>query len=315
MGFSLSRAMQGAAMGAAHSAGEIFDSMIAEERKTREADAQLQRQLQLQTQVETHRDQLAADREDRRDEMNAARAQKERDTYGGQMKEIRAAVKGMGLDPDTSKGLAAAAGLADEAGYNAVADKFRLRSETERSHMANEENRKVQLAAIGEARAARKRESMDAEDKAAMTSIMRVADRLTVPAPRDPDTNKPIGDPDKDAANAALAWAEDQAAKGRSWKAVRNDLTQIIDGFSKQPAEIKKLPAGTRFNAALDYWNLPADKRRAAVPEKTQVALPIQTRQAAPAASAPPRRGILGTLLGAGVDKPFDPNAEPALGD
>ena len=313
MGFSLSRALAGAAMGAAHSAGEIFDGMIAEERKTREADAAMQRQLDVATQLQTHADELTGAREVSRDALKEARAKKDRDETATQMQGIRTKVKAMGIDPDTNAGLRAAAGLADEQGYTAIADKFRVRSELERSHMANEEDRKLRAAALGEARATRKREGMDAEDKAAMNSIIRVADRLTVPPMRDPDTNKPIGDPDKDAANAALAWAESENAKGRSWKAVRSDLTQIIDGFGKQPAEIKKLPASTRFNAALDFWNMPEDKRRA--PPKVATPTPPLVPRAQTASTVPERRGFLGTVLGVGVDKPFDPNAEPALGD
>jgi len=257
MGFSLSRALQGAVVGAAHEAGEVFDGMIAEERKTRELEAATARTKELQV----HQSDLLDARERSRDELKDARAKADRDTLSSQMKDIRAKVRETGEDPDSVKGLKLAAGFADEAGYTAIADKYRGRGETERSHIANEENRKEMVRNRAEARAGRKREGMDAEDKAAMNGIIRQVDRLVVPGTRD-ENGKTIGDPDKDAAQAGLAWAEDQRDKGRSWKSIRSDLAQITEGYARQPDEIKKLPSMKRFDAALGYWNLPEDKRK-----------------------------------------------------
>jgi len=314
MGFSLSRAMQGAAMGAAHAAGEIFDGMIAEERKTREADAAMRRQLDVATQLQTHADELTGAREVSRDALKEARATKEQEKVTARMGAYYTDAREKGLDPNKIEGLRHIASSALEKGDIGVYDKITDNIDKREKNLSDAENRKLQISALHESRAARKREGMDAEDKAAMNSILRIADRLTVPGQRDPDDpRKVIGDPDKDAANAALAWAESENAKGRSWKAVRSDLTQIIDGFGKQPAEIKKLPASTRFNAALDFWNMPEDKRRA--PPKVATPTPPPVPRAQTASTVPERRGFLGTVLGVGVDKPFDPNAEPALGD
>lgn len=249
MGFSLSRALAGAAMGAAHSAGEIFDGMIAEERKTRESDALLQRQLQ----IEDHRDQLAADRAERVDEMKASRAQKERDTYGTQMKEVRAKVKGMGLDPDTSKGLQAAAGLADEAGYSAVADKFRVRSELERSHMANEDNRKLQISALHESRAARKRGESEASNNAALARIEKYASTFAIPGERDED-GKVIKDKDEEAVAAARDFAQQELASGASEKSVLSQLAQLRKQFGviRATDKYKTLSSTDQFEAAIN---------------------------------------------------------------
>jgi len=316
MGFSLSRAMQGAAMGAAHAAGEIFDGMIAEERKTRELDAAMQRQMQAQEQMDVRRDELAGAREASRDALKEELSKRKQQEVTDRMGAYYTATREKGLDPNKLEGLRHIANSALEKGDIGVYDKITDNIDKREKNLSDAENRKLQISALHESRAMRKREGMDAEDKAAMNSILRIADRLTVPGQRDPDDpRKVIGDPDKDAANAALAWAESENAKGRSWKSVRSDLTQIIDGFGKQPAEIKKLPAATRFNAALDFWNMPEDKRRAPAKATTPTPAPAQTRQAPSAAMAPERRGLLGALLGAGENKPFDPNAEPALGD
>lgn len=277
MGFSLSRALQGATMGAAHAAGEIFDDMIKEERKQREAVEAQGRAKELAT----FQADLIMDRERSRDELKEARAKKDRKELSDQMKEIRATVEEAGLDPDKYDGMKMAAGLADEKGYTSIADKWRARMETERSHMANEENKKLQIEAIRAQRGANHAAKMDAEDRNAMQSIVRQADRLVIPGARD-DSGKVIGDPDKDAANAALAWAEDQREQGRSWKGIRSDLAQITDGFMRQPEELKKSPSINRFTAALDFWKLPEEEKAKLRAPKTGV---LNNAGAAPPAS------------------------------
>lgn len=284
MGFSLSRALAGAVVGGAHAAGQVFDSQLAEAAKDRARIADEERAFR----VADHADELAAMREQRKYEYLEKKQRDNLKQDAETMREVRAKVREQGLDPDTPAGMKAAAGLADEMGYMNHADKFRLRSENERAATAREEGlkeaRAARLQAASEARANRKLANMDAEDKAAMNGIIRQADRLIIPGARD-ENGKVIGDPDKDAANAAISWAESERDKGRSWKAIRSDLAQITEGFVRQPDEIKKTPSLNRFSAALDFWNLPEEKRAvfsqkaAPVVETGRVAEPTVTKK------------------------------------
>jgi hypothetical protein len=303
MGFSLKRALQGAVLGVAHEAGEVFDGMIAEERKQREADLALERSKQLQI----HQADLIMDRERSRDEIKAAREKADRDELARHNKEIRAKVRESGLDPDSAAGLKAAAGLADENGFTALADKYRHRGEQERSHMANEENRKLQIESIRAQRGANHAAKMDAEDKNAMQGIFRQADRLIIPGARD-ENGRTIGDPDKDGAHAAVAWAEAEREKGRSWKAIRSDLAQITEGFAKQPDEIKKLPAIKRFDAALGYWSMTPEQRAALAKKPTEQGPAVAT-PGAPKTKPNTGRGFFGGGLLGGENPATDYSA------
>jgi len=257
MGFSLGRALAAGIAGGAHAAGEVYDAQlkeaVADRTRISEEESKF-RQLD-------HADELLAAREARIDEMKAVRAEKEQGKLSIQLKEVRDATRALGKDPDTYEGMKVAAGLADEKGYTSIADKWRLRLENERSHMANEANRKESAAFRSEAARARREDKMGEEEKAAMGSVLRIADRLTIPGARD-ENGKVIGDKDPSAANAAAAWAESERDKKRSWKSIKSDLVQITDGFFKQPESAKKLDPATRFNAALKFYQMSDEDRK-----------------------------------------------------
>ena len=266
MGFSLSRALQGATMGAANAAGEIFDDMIKEERKQREAvEAQGRAKEMATLQAD-----LIMDRERRRDEDKEKLAERNQEKIKQKLGGYYAAAREEGLDPNDMKGMRFIANKALEAGDVGVYDKMTDNIDRREKNLADAENKKLQIEAIRAQRDANHAAKMDAEDRNAMQSIVRQADRLVIPGARD-DSGKVIGDPDKDAANAALAWAEDQREQGRSWKAIRSDLAQITDGFVRQPEELKKSPSINRFTAALDFWNLPEEEKAKLRAPKTGV--------------------------------------------
>jgi hypothetical protein len=256
MGFSLSRALRAGIAGAAHEAGEVFDSMIVEERKQKEAEANMIRQKDLAT----YQADLVVDRERRRDEDKEKLSERVAEKLKGEMNGYYTAAREAGFDPNKIDGMRFIAAKALEDGKAGIYDKITDNIDKREKNLADIENRKIQLAHLGEARAARKREGMDAEDKAAMAGIFRQADRLVVPGARD-ENGKTITDADKDGAQAAVAWAESEREKGRSWKSIRSDLSQITDGFARQPEEVKKLPAVKRFDDALGYWNLTPEQR------------------------------------------------------
>lgn len=294
MGFSLSRALAGGVVGAAGAAGQVFDAQLKEAAIDRARVADEERAFR----VADHADELAAMREQRKYDFLAGKEEATIAKDAATMREVRAKVREQGLDPDTPKGMKAAAGFAEEAGYLKHANTFRTRAEVERHNTAQEEatkeNRAARLQAASEARANRKLAGMDAEDKAAMNGIIRQADRLVIPGARD-ENGKVVGDPDKDAANAAISWAESERDKGRSWKAIRSDLAQITEGFVRQPDEIKKTPSINRFSAALDFWNLPEDKR-AAFGKK--VAPVVETGKAAAPVTTSKRPDSAGGIVG-----------------
>lgn len=255
MGFSLKRALAGAVVGGAHAAGEVFDAQLKEAALERERQQQFERQKELQT----HQADLLMDRENRRDEIKASRAEKEQEKIGKNMSEIRAAVREKGLDPDKIEGLRYAAGLADEKGYTSIADKYRVRLETERSHTANEENKRIQLAAIAESRAARKREEMDSEERNAMAGIERLASKLVIKK-YDPDTQKEIQDQrDDSAVNAAISWAYDQRDNKRSFKEIRSELSNIVNKVSavRTDPKLGKLPGQAQFDIVMGFKKNP----------------------------------------------------------
>lgn len=151
MGFSLKRALAGAVVGGAHAAGQVFDAQLAEAAKDRARELDLERAKE----IAAFQADIAMDRENRRDEIKANRTKEDTKLVADNMREVRTAVREAGLDPDSVKGMKMAAGLADERGFTSIADKYRVRLETERSHLANEENRKLQAEAVREARAGR----------------------------------------------------------------------------------------------------------------------------------------------------------------
>lgn len=255
MGFSLKRALAGAVVGGAHAAGEVFDAQLKEAAITRQREAEFERQKQLQI----HQDEILADRENRRDELKAKRSKEDRKELADNMSEIRSAVREKGLDPDKIDGMRYAAGLADEKGYTSIADKYRVRLETERSHTANEENKRIQMAAIAESRASRKRDEMDSEDRNAMNGIERLASKLVIKK-YDPDTQKEIKEQeDTSAANAAISWAYDQRDNKRSFKEIRSELSNIVNKVSAVRADPKlaKLPGQAQFDIVMGFKKNP----------------------------------------------------------
>jgi len=257
MGFSLKRALQGAVMGAAHEAGEVFDGMIAEERKQREADAAQQRSKDLYS----YQADIIMDRERSRDELKDARAKKDLETVSQNMREVKAAVREkFGDKSDTPAALKYGADLAEERGYMKVADVWRARSETERSHLANEANRKEQIEARAEARAARKRGEADADHEKQLQRLTTYANRFDVPG-FDDDGKKVV---DKRAANAAFNYGHDEIVnKGRKPAAVFAELAELnsrVDALRNMPEYAKASP-DTLFKTAVNpNW----DKKPAA---------------------------------------------------
>lgn len=255
MGFSLKRALAGAVVGGAHAAGEVYDAQLKEAAITRAREAEFERQKQLQI----HQDEILAERENRRDELKANRADKEQDKVAKSMSEIRSAVREKGLDPDKIDGLRYAAGLADEKGYTTIADKYRMRLETERSHLANEENKKIQMAALGESRAARRRGEMDTEERNAMAGLERLASKLVI-RKYDPETQKELQEQrDDSAANAAMSWAYDQRDKNRSFKEIRSELSNIVNKVSavRTNPKLGKLPGQAQFDIVMGFKKNP----------------------------------------------------------
>lgn len=124
MGFSLSRAMQGAAMGAAHAAGEIFDGMIAEERKTREADAAMRRQMQAQEQMDVRRDELTSAREASRDALKSKLETDKRSLYSKTVQDEIAALKKSGISVGGAEGQRRIAEAFVTKGYPEFANTF-----------------------------------------------------------------------------------------------------------------------------------------------------------------------------------------------
>lgn len=251
MGFSLKRALAGAVVGGAHAAGEVFDAQLKEAALERERQQQFERQKELQT----HQADLLMDRENRRDELKAARADKEQEKIGKNMSEIRAAVRAKGLDPDKIEGLRYAAGLADEKGYTSIADKYRQRLETERSHAANEENKKLQIAAIAESRAARKRGEADADHEKDLRRLTTYASRFDVPG-FDEDNHKIV---DKRGSNAAFNYGHDEIVnKGRKPSAVFAELAELasrVDSLRNLPEHAKAAPDVLFKTAVNPNWN------------------------------------------------------------
>lgn len=251
MGFSLKRALAGAVVGGAHAAGEVFDAQLKEAALERERQQQFERQKELQI----HQADLVMDRENRRDELKAARADKEQEKIGKNMSEIRSAVREKGLDPDKIDGLRYAAGLADEKGYTSIADKYRVRLETERSHLANEENKKLQRIALSEGRASRKREEMDAEERNAMIGLERLASKMVINK-YDPETHKELPEErDTSAADAAMSWVYDQRDKKRSFKEIRSELSDVVSkvGKVRRDPKLGKLPGHAQFDTVMGF--------------------------------------------------------------
>lgn len=255
MGFSLKRALAGAVVGGAHAAGEVFDAQLKEQAANRSRELELERQKEMAR----YQDELTGDRENRRDEIKAARAEKDQDKVARNMSEIRSAVREKGLDPDKIDGLRYAAGLADERGYTSIADKYRVRLETERSHLANEDNKKLHMAAISESRSSRKREQMDSEERNAMSGLERLASKLVIKK-YDPDTQKEIQDQrDDSAANAAMSWAYDQRDNNRSFKEIRSELSNIVNKVSAVRADPKlgRLSGQAQFDIVMGFKKSP----------------------------------------------------------
>lgn len=290
MGFSLKRALAGAVVGGAHAAGEVYDAQLKEAAITRQREAEFERQKELQA----HQADILMDRENRRDEIKAARADKDQEKVAKNMSEIRSAVREKGLDPDKIDGLRYAAGLADEKGYTAIADKYRVRLETERSHTANEENKKIQMAAIAESRAGRKREEMDSEERNAMAGIERLASKLVIKK-YDPDTQKEIKEQtDDSAANAAISWAYDQRDNKRSFKEIRSELSNIVNKVSavRTDPKLGKLPGQAQFDIVVGF------KKNPNAPDQVESKSAQGTEPESTPASSPKKPDSGGGLLG-----------------
>lgn len=201
MGFSLSRAMQGAAMGAAHAAGEIFDGMIAEERKTREADAAMQRQLDVATQLQTHADELTGAREVSRDALKEARATKEQEKVTARMGAYYTDAREKGLDPNKIEGLRHIASSALEKGDIGVYDKITDNIDKREKNLSDAENRRISASDVAVRRDALRQEREDSKNQFTLEKFNKLYSKI------DDDFAVKVPDPNKDG-----AYIEDRSA-------------------------------------------------------------------------------------------------------
>jgi hypothetical protein len=143
MGFSLKRALQGAVMGVAHEAGEVFDGMIAEERKQREAVAAQERAFE----VARYQADLTLDRERARDRDKEALSAKAEEKIKTEMKGYYTAAREAGFDPNKIDGMRFIAAKALEDGKAGIYDKITDNIDKREKNLADAENRKLQIEA------------------------------------------------------------------------------------------------------------------------------------------------------------------------
>ncbi len=264
MGFSLSRALAGAAMGAAHSAGEIFDGMIAEERKTREADAAMQRQLDVATQLQTHADELIGAREVSRDALKEARATKEQEKVTARMGAYYTDAREKGLDPNKIEGLRHIASSALEKGDIGVYDKITDNIDKREKNLSDAENRKVHMAGVAESARARRQGAADSASDIANKRIeSMVGKNFLIPAITDPeDKNKVITPADPTAAIAMMGEVSKRLNAGDSEKSVTAYVYDAAQNFNKlrRDPRTANLPAGDQFEMATNLDTYTARK-------------------------------------------------------
>lgn len=251
MGFSLSRALQGAVMGAAHEAGEIFDGMIAEERKQRELDLAQERAFE----VERFKDQLLLDRERSRDRDKEAIATRAEEKISNQMKTYYAAAREAGLDPNKLDGMRFIAAKALEDGKAGIYDKITDNIDKREKNLSDAELRKLQIAQLGEARASRKRGEADADHEKQLQRLTTYANRFDVPG-FDEDGKKVV---DKRAANAAFNYGHDEIVnKGRKPAEVFAELAELnsrVDALRNLPEYAKASPDALFKTAVNPNWD------------------------------------------------------------
>ena len=120
MGFSLSRALAGAVVGAAGAATKMFDEGFAEEAKIRAEE----RGLEKAKEVARFTDELTSAREQRVDEMKAQRAVKDRETLALATKDARASLSEKGIKFGSPEGQFAMAEDLVAKGYAEFGNKF-----------------------------------------------------------------------------------------------------------------------------------------------------------------------------------------------
>jgi hypothetical protein len=296
MGFSLKRALQGAVMGAAHEAGEVFDGMIAEERKLREAAAAQDRAKELAT----FQADLIMDRERSRDEIKEKAKEREEEKVSKQMQGYYAAAREAGFDPNKLDGMRFIASKALEDGKAGIYDKITDNIDRREKNLADAENRKFQLQSAAEARAARKRGEADADHEKQLQRLTTYANRFDVPG-FDDDGKKVV---DKRASNAAFNYGHDEIVnKGRKPAAVFAELAEInsrVDALRNLPDYAKAAPDVLFKTAVNPNWD-----KKPAPPAAGGAAQ-------APAAKAKPQTGggIFGRMFGGST-----PDATYSAGD
>lgn len=146
MGFSLSRALQGATIGAAHAAGEIFDAQLKEAEKDRARVAEEER---ARRQAE-YADELLASREARKQEFTDKREADKRKIYKDTVAEATAKLKENNIKIGSAEGQQSIAEAFINAGYPEFGDKFSDNAQKAREADDRKELKKIEMANLME---------------------------------------------------------------------------------------------------------------------------------------------------------------------
>lgn len=165
MGFSLSRALAGAVIGATTSASGILENQLKEEAVNR------QRQLELEKQKElaAYHSELDSQKQASRDAMAEAKLAKERGLFAETVKDARAEMADKGIKFGTPEGQQMIAQAFIDKGYPAQANIFFDNGQKMEQAQSNAELKKIQINAAADARRFRE------EDKAANREASKAA--------------------------------------------------------------------------------------------------------------------------------------------
>lgn len=249
MGFSLSRALAGAVMGAAHEVGEIADAHLKEAARTRELDDQYRRQLELAKQ----HDEMVAQRQARVEEMKTARENDRRKEVKSFMAQGLSVLKSEGLDSGSVAGQRRLSELAGSNGYLDYQDKFADNAIKLSQIESNADLKRAEMATRAEtarlareARAGDREGRIDANTKQAVKELNNTIDGFVVER-YDRDNHKVT---DTSAADAVRAEADKLRNAGKSPSEINSALLNFKPLFNEQSVKNPGASGADLFSGA-----------------------------------------------------------------